>query len=49
MEFLVDSAAQRRLIHNLHLCSHDDAPNTLGFHTLLALGYGRERRSRKKR
>jgi hypothetical protein len=30
---LVNSAAQRRLIHHLHLCSHDDAPNTLGFHT----------------
>jgi hypothetical protein len=25
--------AQRRLIHHLHLCSHDDAPSTLGFHT----------------
>jgi hypothetical protein len=33
LEFLVNSAAQRRLIHHLHLCSHDDAPNTLGFHT----------------
>ena len=33
MEFLINSAAQRRLIHHLHFCSHDDAPNTLGFHT----------------
>jgi hypothetical protein len=31
--FLVNSAAQRRLTHHLHFCSHDDAPNTLGFHT----------------
>jgi hypothetical protein len=30
--FLINSTAQRRLIHRLHLCSHDDAPNTLGFH-----------------
>jgi hypothetical protein len=30
--FLVNSVAQRRLIHHLHFCSHDDAPNTLGFH-----------------
>ena len=29
---LVNFAAQRRLKHYLHLCSHDDAPNTLGFH-----------------
>jgi hypothetical protein len=33
LEFLVNSVAQRRLIHHLHFCSHDDAPNTLGFHT----------------
>jgi hypothetical protein len=33
LEFLINSAAQRRLIHNLHFCSHDDALNTLGFHT----------------
>jgi len=33
MEFLVNSSAQRRLIHHLHFCSHDDAPITLGFHT----------------
>jgi hypothetical protein len=33
LEFLVNSAAQRRLTHHLHFCSHDDAPNTLGFHT----------------
>jgi hypothetical protein len=33
LEFLINSATQRRLIHHLHLCSHDDAPNTLGFHT----------------
>jgi hypothetical protein len=33
LEFLVNFAAQRRLIHHLHLCSYDDAPNTLGFHT----------------
>jgi hypothetical protein len=33
LEFLVNSSAQRRLIHHLHFCSHDDAPNTLGFHT----------------
>jgi hypothetical protein len=33
LEFLINSSAQRRLIHHLHLCSHDDAPNTLGFHT----------------
>jgi hypothetical protein len=33
LEFLVNSVAQRRPIHHLHLCSHDDAPNTLGFHT----------------
>jgi hypothetical protein len=32
--FLVSSAAQRRLIHHLHFCSHDYAPNTLGFHML---------------
>jgi hypothetical protein len=31
--FLVNSVAQRRLTHHLHFCSHDDAPNTLGFHT----------------
>jgi hypothetical protein len=30
---LVNSAAQRRLTHHLHFFSHDDAPNTLGFHT----------------
>jgi hypothetical protein len=24
---------QRRLIHHLHFCSHENAPNTLGFHT----------------
>jgi hypothetical protein len=30
---LVNSVARRRLIHHLHLYSHDDAPNTLGFHT----------------
>jgi hypothetical protein len=33
LEFLVKSSSQRRIIHHLHLCSHDDAPNTLGFHT----------------
>jgi hypothetical protein len=33
MEFLIKSYTQRRLIHHLHLCSHNDAPNTLGFHT----------------
>jgi hypothetical protein len=33
LEFLVNSVAQRRLINHLHFCSHDDAPNTLGFHT----------------
>jgi hypothetical protein len=33
LEFLVNSSTQRRLIHHLHFCSHDDAPNTLGFHT----------------
>jgi hypothetical protein len=33
LEFLVNSSAQRRLIHHLHFCSHDDAPSTLGFHT----------------
>jgi hypothetical protein len=33
LEFLVNSVSQRRLIHHLHLCSHDDAPNTFGFHT----------------
>jgi hypothetical protein len=33
MDFLIKSAAQRRLIHLLHLCSHEDAPSTLGFHT----------------
>jgi hypothetical protein len=32
LEFLVNSYAQRSLIHHLHFCSHDDAPNTLGFH-----------------
>jgi hypothetical protein len=30
---LVKSSSQRRLIHHLHLFSHEDAPNTLGFHT----------------
>jgi hypothetical protein len=33
LEFLINSSTQRRLIHHLYLCSHDDAPNTLGFHT----------------
>jgi hypothetical protein len=33
LEFLANSAAQRRPIHHLHFCSHDDAPNTSGFHT----------------
>jgi hypothetical protein len=33
LEFLINSSAHRRLIHHLHFCSHDDAPNTLGFHT----------------
>jgi hypothetical protein len=33
LEFLVNSTAQRRLIHHLHFYSHDNAPNTLGFHT----------------
>jgi hypothetical protein len=32
LEFLVNSSTQRRLIHHLHFFSHDDAPNTLGFH-----------------
>jgi hypothetical protein len=32
LEFIVNSSAQRRLIHHLHFCSHDDVPNTLGFH-----------------
>jgi hypothetical protein len=33
LEFLINSSTQRRLIHHLHFCSHEDAPNTLGFHT----------------
>jgi hypothetical protein len=33
LEFLINYPSQRRIIHHLHLCSHDDAPNTLGFHT----------------
>jgi hypothetical protein len=33
LEFLIISSSQRRLIHHLHLCSHDNAPSTLGFHT----------------
>jgi hypothetical protein len=33
LEFLVNFVAQRRLIHHLHFCSHDDAPSTFGFHT----------------
>jgi hypothetical protein len=33
LEFLINSYAQRRLIHHLHFYSHEDAPNTLGFHT----------------
>jgi hypothetical protein len=33
LEFLVNSATQKRPTHHLHFCSHDDAPNTLGFHT----------------
>jgi hypothetical protein len=33
LEFLVNSVVQRRLIHHLHFCSHDNAPSTLGFHT----------------
>ena len=33
LEFFVNSIAQRRLIHHLHFYSHDNAPNTLGFHT----------------
>jgi hypothetical protein len=33
LEFNINSSAYRRLIHHLHLFSHDDAPKTLGFHT----------------
>jgi hypothetical protein len=33
LEFLINSATQRMLIHHLHFYSHDDAPNSLGFHT----------------
>jgi hypothetical protein len=33
LDFLVNSSAQRRLIHHLRLRSHDNAPNTLVFHT----------------
>jgi hypothetical protein len=33
LEFLINSVAQRRLIHHLHFLSHDDALNTLGFLT----------------
>jgi hypothetical protein len=33
LEFLINSYTQRMLIHHLHFCSHDNAPNTLGFHT----------------
>jgi hypothetical protein len=33
LEFLVNFVAKRRLIHHLHFFSHDNAPNTLGFHT----------------
>jgi hypothetical protein len=33
LEFLINSFVHRRLIHHLHFCSHDNAPNTLGFHT----------------
>ena len=32
LEFLINSSAQRRLIHHVHFFSYDDAPNTLGFH-----------------
>jgi hypothetical protein len=32
LEFLVNSATQRRLTYHLHLCSYDDEPNTLGLH-----------------
>jgi hypothetical protein len=32
LEFLVKSAAQRRLMHHLHFYSRDNAPITLGFH-----------------
>jgi hypothetical protein len=35
MDFHVNYVAQRRLIHYIHLCSHDDAPNTLGFHMFI--------------
>jgi hypothetical protein len=33
LDFLINSASQRRIIHHLHLFSYDDAPNTLQFHT----------------
>jgi hypothetical protein len=33
LEFFVNSSTQRRLIHHLHFYSHDNATNTLGFHT----------------
>jgi hypothetical protein len=33
LSLLVNSTAQRRLTHHIHFYSHDDAPNTLGFHT----------------
>jgi hypothetical protein len=33
LDFLVNFVSHRRLIHHLHFYSHDDAPNTLGFHT----------------
>jgi hypothetical protein len=33
LDFLVNSFSQRRIIHHLHFCSHDNAPSTLRFHT----------------
>jgi hypothetical protein len=32
LDFLINSSAQRRIIHHLHFFSHDDAPSTLVFH-----------------
>jgi hypothetical protein len=32
LEFLINYYPQRRIIHHLHFCSHDDAPSTLEFH-----------------
>ena len=33
LEFSRQLGYSDRIIHHIHVCSHDDAPNALGFHT----------------